>query len=363
MLSRPSLASLYANWQSDVGSRLGAAGVILRRSLLGAIGAALAAAHHALYGALLAAARDSNPATAKGEALDQWVSLWLKAGRRQPTPATGTVTVSGEPGGQIDAGSLLQDAAGVEYSVDALSVVGPGGSIVVAITAVAAGLAGNQPEGAAVSFVSPGSGIDTDATVIRLSGGADRELDEPLRARMFQRIQNAPHGGNAADYEYWARSNPAVAKAWVFPLYSGLGTVRVFIAEADYDEDAPTSASSGLVDQVQDYIDTVRPVTAAIDSGGGVFVSGITVVAAERQPVDVTLTAAPDSPALRAAVEASLKSLFARDAKPEGTVRISRIREAASQASGEQDNVISIPTTNQTAAAGKILVLGTVTWL
>ena len=86
------------------------------------------------------------------------------------------------------------------------------------------------------------------------------------------------------------------------------------------------------------------------------------IVAPVRQPVDITISAGPDSPALRAAIEASLAEVFAREAEPEGTVRLSKIREAVSTTPGEEDHDITVPAASPTADAGKILVLGAVTW-
>ena len=352
MISRPTLAELYARWIADVQSRIEGASAAIRRSVLAVLGAALTAAIHSLYALAQEIGKQSVPYTATGTQLEGWASLWGLA-RRSAGLAIGTAVATGTPGAEVPADASLVSAAGQEYVVlDGVFLDGAG-EATLNLEAVEAGSAGNLATGEVLSFVSAPEGVNTTATVDAdgLAGGSDIESDDQLRARLMQRIQNPPHGGNDGDYIFWAQSVTGLEQAWVFPLYSGAGTVRVYIAEADYDSANPNHASGALVSTVQDYIDTVRPVTATVE-----------IVAPVRQPVDITISAGPDSPALRAAIEASLAEVFAREAEPEGTVRLSKIREAVSTTPGEEDHDITVPAASPTADAGKILVLGAVTW-
>ena len=353
MISRPSLAELNARWIADVQSRISGASAILRRSILGVLGAALAAAHHSLYALAQEIGKQSVPYTATGDDLDGWASLY-SVSRRAASVATASVTATGTPGADIAVDTALISATGQEYLVIDAAVVDGAGEAVLNLEALSAGSAGNVNAGETLSFVSPPAGVNSAAVVDDggIGGGADTERDDALRARLMQRIQNPPHGGNDGDYVFWSTSVAGVEQAWVFPLYGGPGTVRVYIAEAGYDGANPNHASAGLVATAQTYIDTQRPVTASVE-----------IVAPERQAVDISISAGPDSPELRTAIEASLAEVFAREAAPEGTVRLSHLREAVSQTPGEVDHEITIPAASPTADAGKILVLGDITWL
>lgn len=357
MISRPTLAELYARWIADVQSRIEGASAAIRRSVLAVLGAALTAAIHSIYALAQEIGKQSVPYTATGSQLEGWASLWGLA-RRTAGLATGTAVATGTPGAEVPADASLVSAAGQEYVVlDGVFLDGAG-EATLNLEAVEAGSGGNLAAGEVLSFVSAPEGVNTTATVDAggLAGGSDIESDDQLRARLMQRIQNPPHGGNDGDYIFWAQSVTGVEQAWVFPLYSGAGTVRVYIAEADYDSANPNHASGALVTTVQDYIDSVRPV------GMANVATPAEVVAPERQAVDITISAGPDSPALRAAIEASLAEVFAREAEPEGTVRLSKIREAVSTTPGEEDHDITVPAASPTADAGKILVLGAITW-
>ena len=79
-------------------------------------------------------------------------------------------------------------------------------------------------------------------------------------------------------------------------------------------------------------------------------------------------------PTVRAAVQASLQDLIQREAEPkaDGTINttptgkllFSRIRQAISNAAGEYDHSISVPSGDVTPSnTGDIYVMGTITWL
>jgi uncharacterized phage protein gp47/JayE len=68
------------------------------------------------------------------------------------------------------------------------------------VTAVDGGTQGNLKAGETVKFDSPPLGVLTDATVslsVPITGGEDDETDEDKRARLLDRLQNTPAGGNS----------------------------------------------------------------------------------------------------------------------------------------------------------------------
>jgi uncharacterized phage protein gp47/JayE len=118
------------------------------------------------------------------------------------------------------------------------------------------------------------------------------------------------------------------------------------------DDDAPSIIpDAGEVEAVQEYIDALRPVTAAL-----------TVVAPDPVELDFNIAVTPNTQAVKDAVQAELLDLLRREAEPNGTILISRIREAISIAAGEENYSMSAPTADVTHTVNEIAVMGTITW-
>lgn len=183
-----------------------------------------------------------------------------------------------------------------------------------------------------------------------MSGGADRESDDDLRSRLLYRLQNPPRGGTASDYVAWAQEVPGVTRAWCFPKELGLGTVVVrFMTDGLTEDGIPTGA---MVEKVQSTIELEAPVTAAV-----------TVLAPTALPVDVEIAdLMPDTPAIRAQIEAELRSLLYRECVPGKVFYVSHLRQAISDATGEEDHKVISPTEDIICPADKVLTLGTVTY-
>ena len=248
----------------------------------------------------------------------------------------------------IPSGTLLQALDGVQYQTTAdATVTVP--TATASVAALVAAAAGNRTTGQTLTLVSPVTGVQSSATAGALVGGADLESDDDLRARLIDRIQQPPQGGDAHDYVAWALEVPGVTRAWCFPLELGEGTVTVRFVR---DDDASLIPDAGEVATVQDYIDALRPVTAAV-----------TVVAPTAVPLAFSIAVAPNTAAVKAAVQAELSDLIARESKPGGTIYLSHIRAAISAAVGEDNYTMSAPSADVTNTAGNMTTLGTITWL
>ncbi len=350
-LTTPSLQSISASTEADITARLAGASPLLRRSILGAIGRALSQAVFGLYGYLRALGRQVTPYTAEASDLEGWASLW-KVFRKPATQASGAVLLTGTAGTLVPTDTALQSNLGFTFLTTADVTLDGLGTATASVLAVDAGIDGNQNPGDLLNFINPQAGVDSAATVDEdgLTGGADIEDDASLRARMLQRIQNPPHGGNAADYLGWALAVGPITRAWVFPLYAGAGTVRVYVANDAYV--GANLAGAGEVSQAQSSLDALRPVTATV-----------AVVAPTRSPVAFTLSINPDTAANRDAVSSSLAAVFQTDAEPEGAVRLNRLRQAVGTSGEVYDFDLTVPASNPTAAAGTICTLGTITWV
>lgn len=345
---RPTLPELLERADQDFTGRLPGGDSRLRRSALGAIGRVHAGAVHGLYGFLADNALQGLPDTATGDVLLRWAATF-GVETKAAEPATGEVTVTGANGVTVNAGVMLQRLDGAEY-VTTDSAVIAGGTAAVPVEAVTPGEDGQAEAGTQLTFVSPVAGVSAGAVVAAggLTGGADAEDPEDLRARLLERLRQPPHGGNAADYVRWAKEVPGVTRAWVYPLKNGLGTVGVTFVMDGREDIIP---EAGDVADVAAWIGDRRPVTADVD-----------VYAPTPVALNLTIDLTPDTAEGRLAVEANLRDMLARDAEPGGTILISRIREAVSIAAGETDNVISTPTANVTHDPDELAVLGVITW-
>jgi len=346
---RPTLQEINSRIQADFNGRLTGAESRLRRSMLGIFARVLAGAFHGLYGYIAYLARQLLPDTATGQWLRRHAAIWGVM-PHAASRATGLIDLSGINGAVVPAGTELQRADGAIFVTQAEATL-TGGVAGVAVTAALAGAAGVTPAGAILSFVSPVSGIQSQALVgaAGLSGGADEETDEALRRRILLRIKNPAYGGNAADYERWALEVAGVTRVWVYPQWYGLGTVGVsFVCDGRADI-IPTA---GDIAAVTAYIQSQRPVTASV-----------LIFAPIASITPFRLSVTPDTSAVREAIIAELDDLFYRVAEPGGTILISHIRQAISNAAGEEDHALTAPANDVVAAAGYLPVRGAVTWL
>jgi len=201
--------------------------------------------------------------------------------RKAPSKASGSVIFTGQNGNNVPIGTQAVDANGVAVETTGTGNIA-GGTVTLAAQAVTAGLSGNLALGDSLTVQNPPPGVDLAATVADNGGGAgftggtDVESDDSLRARIEDRKQHPPAGGNAHDYIAWARSVPGVEVAYCYPLRQGLGTATTVILTSGVG--AARIPGPALVATVQAYIDGIRPVTAKLSQ----------VLAPTAKPVAVT---------------------------------------------------------------------------
>lgn len=352
--SRPDLPTLIERVIADIESRLPGADARLRRSNLNVMARVHAGAAHGLYGYLDWIARQILVDTADAEILERHATIWLPSGRTPASYAVGQVVVTGSDAAVIPAGTIFKRADGATYSSEVEATI-VGGQAVITIVADVAGQAGNGSGGLALNLDSPIAGVNAAATVTSgaLTGGADIEDDDSLRARVLARIQMTPHGGARHDYIAWAKEVPGVTRAWCYPLEMGDGTVTVRFVR---DNDAGLIPDASEVAAVQAYIEALAPV------GMQLF-----VVAPVAAPINFNIHATPATATVKAAIEASLRDLLIREAEPEGgsgqgKVLVSHIREAISLAAGETDHALVSPVADVTPSLGQMATFGSITW-
>lgn len=357
----PTLPELIEQSQTDIEGRLPGASARLRRSNLNVFSRIIGACAKGLYGFISWCFKQLFPDSADEDSLHRQATLWLETPYLYATFAVGTVTITGESGSIIEAGEVLARADGAQYTVDEGGIMADG-SAVLAITAMAAGTAGNTPAGTELTFVSPIDGVESVVIVdaAGLTGGTDDETIEHLRQRIIERHRWTAMGGAWYDYRRWALNVAGVTRVWVYPRELGPGTVTVRIMRDGDDDPYPSGAALAAV---QTSLEDNCNVTAEVFTGAPI-----------EAPVNYTIAIDPDTLDVRAAVTAGLKDFHFREATPGGqyidpTTRLpkqggrllrSRMREAISLSAGEYDHDLISPAGNISRSIGLMPTMGTI---
>lgn len=359
---RPTLDQLIKRVETDIKGGLNIVN-IARRSFLGVISRAVAGLAHLLYSYLSWTAEQVFPDTAELEFLNRWASIW-GIERNEATFAQFNITVTGNEGGIVPAGTIYKRNDGRQYEVDSEITIPVGLTIEGQVNATESGANGDMNVGDKLNLISPIANVDSEATIASIVVDADdTESDDSLRERLLNRLQLPPLGGSANDYIQWAREVTGVTRSWVLPLAYGAGTVGVSFVT---DNEDPIIPSPAKVTEVQEYIDFRKPVTALV-----------TVFAPTEAPMDIDVSIKPNTAEVRANITAELEDLVKRDATlagsykgpsetNDGSILLSKIRQAISIAVGLED--FEINTINGSApgnvvpSSGELITLGTTTW-
>ncbi|MBB4863359.1 putative phage protein gp47/JayE [Pseudomonas nitritireducens] len=372
--TRPTLSDLRGQVAADITAGLPTVDGLLRFSNMNVLGTALAGLAHLNYGYLDWIAKQAVPYTATGEFLEAWAAL-KKVYRKPASSAGGQATFQGTPGKLLDAGTEVVRGDSVTYTISAPATVTGAGTVVVSVLADVPGANGNTDAGSLMTLGSAVTGVASSGVVTQaITGGADQEDDESLFQRMLAAYQNTPDGGSATDYPEWARAVPGVTRAWCQPRGFGAGTVVVFVmlddANASHDgfpqgtdgisssDNRATVGSTATGDQliVANSIFVEQPVTAMVY-----------VCAPLPAITNFTITGLNSStPTTRSAIAAAIREVFLEHGAPlnDGSmVPLSAIESAIAAISGTEGFVITSPTGNLVNVAGRLPVLGTVSFI
>jgi uncharacterized phage protein gp47/JayE len=280
------------------------------------------------------------PDTAEHEWLDRHGRIWLvnadgSRGRKLATLATGVVSYTGINGSIVPLGTQLTGSGGIGYEMTDEITIGSGPTDG-PVRALDPGTQGNQDPGSTMAVSGPPPGVDGSATVVLLENGTDDETDDELRARILLRIQQPPMGGSESDYVQWALDVPGVTRAWASPEM-GIGTMTVRFLEDDLRADDDGWPTPDDVLRVEDYLDTVRPVT----------VKDLFVEAPIKYFVDVTIANLdPDTDEVKAEIEQSFRAMLHAKAAPGQTIFVAWISAAIMQAPHITSFQLISPTTD-----------------
>lgn len=138
-------------------------------------------------------------------------------------------------------------------------------------------------------------------------------------------------------------------RAWTYRHWMGTGTVGVMIASSDLINPIPEESTETAARQ---HIWPLAPVAG----------SDLYVFRPVAHTVDFHIRVTPDTPEIRAAITAELRSFLLRDGYPQGELKVSRISEAISGANGEYSHQLLAPVDNISIAKNELAVLGTISW-
>jgi uncharacterized phage protein gp47/JayE len=235
-----------------------------------------------LQASSLAITRSSvTPLNATGDDLEEWRAA-LGLAKVKPSPSAGKVILSVNGTGAMPVGTQFVFPNGLRGKV-AISYPAVSDESEVEAVAIDTGTATNFPTGTVVRFVSPPLNINTEAKVSRnapMTGGLDEESEERKRARILNRLQNKPAGGNWAHMREKALDELAsLQDCYVYPALGGPSSVKV-VPVFDFDVDnhdysrAPDVAALDIVRNAlyrefadQDEIVVNAPVDQSVDVG------------------------------------------------------------------------------------------------
>lgn len=318
------------------------------------IAASWGRACHGVHGHLDWVDRQSSPLTCELERLYDWAALY-GVDRLLATAAVGTVPVTGNPGTDLLADTLLRGQNGYDYQVTAAITLSGAGTGTAAVRCVSTGLATNMAVGQTLTLIDPVPGINGTLTLTSaLTGGADDELVDDWRIRVADEWQvvvtRGARSGKPDDYRQWAKNaHPSVSGALVQLHALGTGTVLVRPICNTLANRQPTTA---VLDAVSAYLFDIAPATA-----------DWRLAAPLVHPVAVELHLLPgyDTAQNRADIEAAI-----------ATQILAEMSETAVLAMAELDAVIATVTTQYTriapvadllVAAGEVFTFsGSVTW-
>jgi len=305
------------------------------------------------------------PDTAEEEFVARHASIWGVT-RRPATHALGEVVIKGVAGTALPLGLELAAGLGLLFETTQTAVIGQDGSVVVAVRAKAAGVAGNIEAGTALKTVLSFPAIaKITVTENGFSGGFEQQSWAEMRDDVLARIRQPPHGGAGFDYQQWLRSRFPVRAVAVVADWIGRGSVGVIVAMRDgMSGRAPSEQEQ---EAMLDYLGVpgsalgVRPVTAHV-----------VIVPAQPQTIDLTIRLRPDTSTTRASVIQAFNAFIlsvgsAQDAfntSPIGaTIELSRLSEALSAAGGEYAHDLISPASNITLEPTRFAVAGSVTFV
>jgi uncharacterized phage protein gp47/JayE len=226
------------------------------------------------------------------------------------------------------------------------------------------GAASNRDLDTALTFQTPISGVDDVAHVgwDGLTGGADQETNDALRARFLYKLRHPVAHFNANDIDAKLKEVNGITRVFVDEIDDegtpAVGCVTVYFMRDNDDSPIP---SAGEVATAVAKLAEIIPANTDPDD--------VNVLAPDAHTVDFAFAAvSPDTSSMRAAVEATLAQFAAEYPEPgldiiEDAYK-SPIWNTVDPGTGEKiaNYTLSSPSGTISVAAGDIFILGDINW-
>lgn len=194
---------------------------------------------------------DFNPLTSTGDALISLAGVFGVT-PRPAAPGAGAVTITCAGTVVIPAGWVATAPNGKKYQTVEVSTRTTGQTV--DIIAIDTGLDTDQDastiltwDDAAIGALNPKATV----TMAGVTGGADADDDERLRARLLQKLSDPPVGGNASSVIEWAEdSSASVYTAYCYPAARGPGSYDVAVTKQGGDR----ALAAATLSIVRNYI-------------------------------------------------------------------------------------------------------------
>jgi uncharacterized phage protein gp47/JayE len=208
------------------------------------------------------ALRDVSPLTATGDNL-RLIARLFGVEERAAVGASGFATITATTIVVIPAAYTITAPNGKQYQTPAVQTVPS--LTPVALVAVDTGADTDQEAGTILKWDSAAIGaLSSTATVTTsgLTGGADADTDETLRARLLERLATPAAAGNWAQLAGWAlASSASVGSAYVYSAVRGPGSVDIAVLGTSDDR----ALSATVVAQAAAYVVARVPGFASIN--------------------------------------------------------------------------------------------------
>lgn len=293
--------------------------------------------------------------TTYGEYLDRKArEVGLNPPRKLATKSVGQVTFTGEASTLIPKGTQLSTGGEtpVYFETTAAGTISGAGVVTVPAESREGGANTNVAAGAIRLVLGDLAGVVTVTNDSYFEGGTDTETDASVLRRYYEHVQRPATSGNANHYRQWALAVPGVSDAKVYPVWDGVGTVRVVLLD-----DNKRSPSPVIVDNVRDAIEEQRPIGA-----------DVTVEGAPEVPINIsvkiTLASWSTVEEVRGLIEDGVREYLQSLAFTDPLVRYTRIMAVILDIPPIIDFtdllVNGVDNTNIEIADGSVAVLGTV---
>jgi uncharacterized phage protein gp47/JayE len=181
-------------------------------------------------------------------------------------------------------------------------------------------------------------------------GGFDLETHDDLLRRYVTQLKYPTRGGTLTDYENIALELPGVKKVWVYENIPHVGEVGITFIMNDLLAPIPTLEQ---IDQVKAHLEARKPMLARLN-----------VYALTASPIQFRIKLRPQTPALKAALEDSLRKLIFEGHRPEGKILRAHLLATISKHMTAPDYNFELvePAADITDVPGELSTFGGLTW-